>query len=93
MAGGRRGGRGAAASPAAALAGTAPVFTQDSPPLDVCQAGSTSSTTSTPGFDYLFAASGSPSPTFTASGLPAGVSIDPATGFLTGAFLTSFTER
>jgi outer membrane protein assembly factor BamB len=62
--------------------GTAPVFTADSPP-----AGATVGTS----YSYTFTASGSPAPTFSvASGaLPAGLSLNPATGVLSGTPTTT----
>src|ERR1700683_957916 len=73
----------------ALAANAAPVFTADTPPLDVYQASSTACGTGgpCPGFDYSFAASGSPAPTFSVSSgaLPAGVTLDSTTGSLENA--------
>jgi hypothetical protein len=70
----------------ALAANAAPVFTADTPPLDVYQAG-TGPYGPTGGFAYTFAASGSPAPTFSVSSgaLPTGVTLDSTTGELVGA--------
>ena len=62
---------------------SAPLFTADTPPTSVVTGSA---------YSYTFAASGTPTPTFTCTGsLPAGLTLDPTTGVLAGAPMASGT--
>ncbi|HLK02588.1 MAG TPA: Ig-like domain repeat protein, partial [Streptosporangiaceae bacterium] len=63
------------------VAGT-PVFTTDSPPLTATAGGS---------YSYAFAASGTPAPTYSLTGAPPWLAINPTSGQVTGTVPTSAT--